>query len=480
MSDSSINDPTAPTNELNSFRPIGRTILYGIQHFLVMAATPISSVFLIATVLKLDQDVALSLLAASLVLSGIGSIIQSFGVGPFGPRMPFVMLPGGAPVILYIGIAQEHGARTAAGAVILTGVFYFLVLPIFTKLLRFFPSLVIGVMITVVGINLVKVGAQLIFGQPKDADYGNLTDIGLGMATIAITIAVVLFGSGLMRRIAPMIGLLGGTVFAFAIGAGKAPELGGPMISLPTVLPFGSPQFNLVATVPLLVFSIASMAEATGQTVINSEAVGREPQIKIDAPRTIRGDALVSLVGGFFGMPLMVTSGENVGIVRMTGVRSRYVTVVAGLVLIVVGLFAPVVKLINAIPSAVVGGTAIVVFGVIVVLGVQMLARADVGEHTTMFIVAVSIGLGLIPILLPNPYAGLPANLRILLESGVAVSTFTALFLNALMNHGPLAAIARRRRAASAQQGDRHEDDHEPDEVASQTPEEVPSREAGN
>ena len=437
-------------NELDSYQPIGRTVVYGIQHFLVMAATPISSVFLVASVLKLDQDVTLSLLAASLILSGIGSIIQSYGLGPFGPRLPFVMLPGGAPVILFIGIASQHGARTATGAVILTGLFYFLVLPVFTKLLRFFPALVIGTMITVVGVNLVKVGAQLMFGQPNSPTYGNLTNIGLGMLTILITVLAVLFGTGLLRRIAPMIGLLGGTAVAFGIGAAHLGDLGsGGIVNLPTLLPFGTPEFNLLAAVPLLIFSIASMAEATGQSVINSEAVGRTPVVEKDAPRTIRGDALVSFVGGFFGMPLMVTSGENVGIVRMTGIRSRYVTVAAGIILILVGLFAPIVRFINAIPAAVVGGTAIVVFGVIVVLGVQMLARANIADHTTMFIVAVSIGLGLIPILLPSPYAELPANLRIILESGVAVSTFAALLLNALLNHGPLAA-RRRARAAAA------------------------------
>jgi uracil-xanthine permease len=438
-------------NELDSWRPIGRTILYGVQHFLVMAATPISSVFLVAAVLGLEESVTLSLLAASLILSGVGSVIQSFGIGPFGPRLPFVMLPGGAPVILFIGIAEQHSAQVATGAVILTGVFYFVVLPVFTRLLRFFPALVIGTMITVVGVNLVKVGAQLMFGRPGTPEYGDLTGISLGMATILITVVAVLVSTGIVRRIAPMIGLLGGTAIAFAIGAASLDGVGeGGVVNLPTLFPFGSPEFNLLAAVPLLIFSIASMAEATGQTVINSEAVGRTPDVEKDVPRTIRGDALVSTAGGFFGMPLMVTSGENVGIVRMTGVRSRFVTVVAGIILILVGLFAPVVRLINAIPEAVIGGTAIVVFGVIIVLGVQMLARANIADHTTMFIVAVSLGLGLIPILLPAPYAELPTNLRIILESGVAVSTFSAVVLNALLNHGPIA----RRRARAAQVGE--------------------------
>ncbi|NHN55579.1 permease [Calidifontibacter sp. DB0510] len=439
-------EPVRPA-ELDAVRPLRRTILFGLQHFLVMSATPISSVFLISAVLRLEQDITLQLLAASLVLSGIGSIVQSVGVGPFGSRLPFVMLPGGAPVILFIGIAQAHDARVATGAVVLTGLIMFLIVPVFTRLLRFFPPLVIGTMMTVVGINLVQVGAKLMFGQPGKPGYGDGSSVVLGLITIAIIVAAVLLGRGVIRRVAPMIGLAGGTVVAVLMGKTHSVDVfGSGLVRLPTLLPFGPPRFDLIAAIPLLLFSIASMAEATGQTVINSEAVGREPRLRVDAPRTIRGDALVSTAAGFFGMPLMVTSGENVGIVRMTGVRSRFVTVAAGVVLILVGLIAPIPRLLRAVPDAVVGGTSVVVFAVIIVLGVQMLARSALQDHATMFVVAVSLGLGLIPILLPAPYAALPDNLRILAESGVAVSTFSAVLLNAVLNHGPLA----RRRAADA------------------------------
>lgn len=163
---------TANPPELDAVRPWVRTIMYGLQHFLVMSATPISSVLLVAATLKLEEKVTLQLLAASLVLSGIGSIVQSRGIGPFGPRLPFVMLPGGAPVILFMGIAAAHGPRVATGAVIITGVFTFLVVQLFGKLLRFFPALVIGTMMTVVGVNLVKVGATLVFGKPGTPAYG--------------------------------------------------------------------------------------------------------------------------------------------------------------------------------------------------------------------------------------------------------------------------------------------------------------------
>ncbi|MEV7728913.1 uracil-xanthine permease family protein [Streptomyces sp. NPDC087917] len=417
-------------------RPLARILLFGIQHVLVMAATPISAIFLMSATLRLGPALTVNLLSAAFVLSGVGSLIQSLGPWKFGPRLPFVMLPGGAPLILFLAIADQHGLRTASGAVILTAVFYFVVLPVFSRLLTFFPALVIGTMIVIVGVNLVKVGAVLVTGRPGQPGFADPMNLGLGMATIGFTVVFYLLSSGILRQLAVMLGLLAGTALAAALGAvdfGNA--AGGGLFHVPQPLPFGSPQFNLVAALPLMLYSLASMAEATGQTVINAEAVGKDIDRRTAVPKTIRGDAITSLVGGLFGLPLMVTSGENIGIVRVTGVRSRYVTAAAGVVLIVIGFLAPVTHAISVIPSAVIGGTAMVVFAVITVLGVQMLGRCDLDQHTNTFVCAVALALGLLPILIPGVYANFPPNLRILLESGVAVGAFTAALLNILFHH---------------------------------------------
>lgn len=439
-------EPTDPAgiHPVDEARPLGRILLFGIQHVLVMAATPISAIFLMSATLRLGPGLTVSLLSAAFVLSGAGSLIQSLGPWKFGPRLPFVMLPGGAPLILFLAIAEQHGLRTATGAVILTAVFYFVVLPVFSRLLAFFPALVIGTMIVIVGVNLVKVGAILVTGRPGEPAFANTTNLALGMATIGFTVVFYLLFTGILRQLAVMLGLLAGTVLAAVLGHidfGRAAE--GGLVSLPQLLPFGSPQFNLVAALPLMLYSLASMAEATGQTVINAEAVGKEIDRRTAVPRTIRGDALTSLVGGFFGLPLMVTSGENIGIVRVTGVRSRFVTAAAGVVLIVMGFLAPVTRAISAIPAAVIGGTAMVVFAVITVLGVQMLGRSDLDKHSNTFICAVALALGLLPILIPGVYAGFPPTARILLESGVAVGAFVAAFLNFLFHHIRPAVAAR-------------------------------------
>ncbi|MFF5447762.1 uracil-xanthine permease family protein [Streptomyces sp. NPDC012888] len=425
-----------PVHPVDQSRPLGRILLFGVQHVLVMAATPISAIFLMSATLGLDSDLTVELLSAAFLLSGVGSLIQSLGPWKFGPRLPFVMLPGGAPLILFLAIADQHGLPTATGAVILTAAFYFVVLPVFSRLLAFFPPLVIGTMIVIVGINLVKVGAVLVTGRPGQPGFADTTALALGLATIGFTVAFYLLFTGVLRQLAVMLGLLAGTALAAVLGAvdfGGATE--GGLLNLPQPLPFGAPEFSLLAAVPLMLYSLASMAEATGQTVINAQAVGKEIDQRADVPKTIRGDAVTSLFGGFFGLPLMVTSGENIGIVRVTGVRSRYVTAAAGVVLILIGFLAPVARAISVIPSAVIGGTAMVVFAVITVLGVQMLGRSELDKHTNTFVCAVALALGLLPILVPGVYAGFPPNLRILLESGVAVGAFTAAVLNILFHH---------------------------------------------
>ncbi|MFJ9080732.1 uracil-xanthine permease family protein [Streptomyces sp. NPDC102278] len=416
-------------------RPVGRILLFGVQHVLVMAATPISAIFLMSATLNLGPALTVDLLSAAFVLSGIGSLVQSLGPWKFGPRLPFVMLPGGAPLILFLAIAEQHGLPTATGAVVLTAVFSFVVLPLFSRLLAFFPALVIGTMIVIVGVNLVKVGAVLVTGRPGDPDFADPVNLGLGMATIGFTVIFYLLFTGILRQLAVMLGLLAGAALAAALGAVDFEGAGGGLFNVPQLLPFGSPRFDLVAALPLMLYSLASMAEATGQTVINAEAVGKEIDRRTAVPKTIRGDALTSVVGGFFGLPLMVTSGENIGIVRVTGVRSRYVTAAAGVVLIVIGFLAPVTHAISVIPSAVIGGTAMVVFAVITVLGVQMLGRCDLDQHTHTFVCAVALAFGLLPILIPGVYASFPPNLRILLESGVAVGAFVAVVLNILFHH---------------------------------------------
>jgi uracil-xanthine permease len=423
--------------------PAHQLLLFGLQHVLVMAASPITAVFLVSKTLQFSNELTLNLISATFLACGIGTLIQSFGPLNIGARLPFIMVPGGAPIVIFLIIAQQANVQTATGAVLITAVFYFLFLPVFARCLKYFPKLVIGTMLLLVSINLVKVYGGIITGDQGSASFANPANVLLALATIAFTLVFARVLSGTFRQLSVLLGLLTGACIAVATGTMTLTDVvPGPIASVPALFPFGIPQFDFIAAIPLVIFSVISMAEATGQTVAIADVVGKEINPRYDVPKTIRGDALASLIGACLGTSLIITSGENIGIVRATGIRSRYVTAASGAILIVLALFAPLGRLVNAIPGSVVGGTAVIVFCVIATMGIDMLRKLDLSEHGNLFTLAAGIAMGLLPILIPGLYSKFPAAVGMIMGNGLAAGTVTAVLLNIAFHHvGPSVAL---------------------------------------
>jgi uracil-xanthine permease len=424
--------------------PAWQLALFGLQHVLSMAASPITAVFLLARLLELPPALTVQLIGATFFACGIGTLLQSLGAGPVGARLPFVMVPGGAPVMLFAGIATQSGLPTAAGAVIITSLFYWLALPVFARCLRFFPRIVVGIMLLLVSVNLIKLYAGIVVGQPGTPGFARPQALGLAFVTVAATILIARLFRGTPGRLAVLLGLMTGAVLGGFMGA--MPLAGiwqGPLFTHPVWLPFGMPRFDLVAALPLLVFCAVSMAEATAQTVAVGETCGKPIEVRRDVPRTIRADALASLIGGCLGTSLIVTSAENIGVVQTTGVRSRYVTATAGALLIVIALFVPLARLANAIPAPVVGGTALIVFAMIGVMGLRLLAQVDLDARSNQYTLAAALVVGLVPILVPNLYRAFPLPLQIVLGNGMAAGTLTAIAVNAAFASRRVSAAER-------------------------------------
>ncbi|MFG3343918.1 uracil-xanthine permease family protein [Streptomyces sp. NPDC048018] len=427
----------APSDEAVDARvPVRRLVPLAAQHVLAMLAAPVSTVLLVSGTLRMPPGPTASLLSAVLLLCGAGALLQSLGVWRIGGRLPFVMLPGGAATALFLQIAQEHGAPTATGAVLLAAALLLSVLPLYARVVRFFPPLVMGVTVLLIGIAMIRVSARLVTG-PDGA--GEPRAVLLAALTVAATVAGYVLLRGVWRQTSVLLGMAAGTVVAVTTGLGAFTPVTGDGFALPALLPFGTPRFDPVAALPLLVFSLTTLAEITGQTVLNSETVGRTPAPERDVPRVARADALVSLAGGLLGTSLMVTSAENIGIGRLTGVRSRSVTAAAGVLLVVLGLATPVSRALAGLPEAVVGGSSLVVYAVIAVMGVDMLRRADLsGTGAGSLTAALALTAGLLPLLTPDLYAGFPAWARTVLGSGVVAGTLTAVLLGALLGRfGP-------------------------------------------
>ncbi len=383
-----------------------------------------------------DSDVTVALMSATFLACGLGTLLQSFGPFGIGARLPFVQVPGGAPIVIFLAIAQATDIQTATGAVILTGLFYFLALPFFTKVLKYFPPIVIGTMLLLVAVNLIRIFGGLITGKPDSPDFANMTGIALALLTMGCIVLFARVFTGVLQRIAVMLGLIAGAAMATLLGVMSFDNVfSGPVVAFPSLFPFGMPKFDIFASLPLIIFSVVSMTEATGQTMATAEIVEKKGDPRALVPRNIRADALGSLIGGCFGTSLIITSGENIGIVRATGVRSRYVTVAAGIILVVLALLAPLGRLAATLPTAVVAGTAVIVFAIIGVMGINILRKVDFNEHGNMFTLAAALAMGLIPIVVPGFYSAFPQHLQIILGNGLAMGTLTAVLVNILFHH---------------------------------------------
>ena len=284
----------------------------------------------------------------------------------------------------------------------------------------------------------------MIIGQPGSTDFAHPTSIILSLGTILITLVFALVFTGILRQLAVMFGLLAGTLLGMMLGSSDFSGVShGPLFSVPQLFPFGWPIFNLSASLPLLIYAVISMAEATGQTIATADIVNSTQNVREAIPRTIRGDAVMSLLGGIFGTSLIITSGENIGVVRTTNVKSRYVTAAAGLLLILIALFSPLVRLATCLPGPVVCGTAVIVFSIIGVIGIDMIAREPLHTPGKTYALAMGLAMGMLPILVPGLYQNFPSGVQMVFGNGMAAGTLTAILVNSLFNWSEKRSQAR-------------------------------------
>jgi len=400
---------------------------------MVVAATPITAVFLVANGLHFSHEMTTTILSSTFLVCGIGAILQSLGIGKIGAKLPFIMVPGGAPLAIFVAIAEQNSLEVAMGAVIMTSLFYLILLPLFRRCIPYFPPFIIGIMLLLVSINLIRLYGMLIIGKANEPSQLQHANSFIALSTLILTLLFVIFTRGRLRHFAVLFGLIGGTLVAMGLGQSHFSSLHfTQLIQVPQILPYGWPVFNLTASLPLLIYAFIAMAEATGQTHATAAILKKSDQAQAIIPRTIACDAVVSLIGAWFGTSLIITSGENIGVVRTTQVTSCKVTSLAGVMLVLVALFSPLVELLSAIPNAVVCGTAIVIFGIIGVIGIEMIAREPLNGSRQTYTLASALVAGLLPILVPGLYQTLPNLAKMVLANGMAAGTLTAIILNAL------------------------------------------------
>ncbi len=432
---------------------IPKLAAYGVQHVLAFYAGAVLVPILLASALHLSTGQLVHLINADLFTCGIASIIQSVGFWKVGVRLPLlqgVTFTAVSPMIA-IGLAAgggTNGLLAIYGSVIVAGLFTFLMAPYFAKLLRFFPPVVTGSVILIIGIALLPVAANdIVDGQTTLAlqDPVLLSNIGYAMGTLLVIVAFQRIFRGFLGTIAVLAGLVIGMLVAWALGSAHFSEVGGAgWVGYTTPFYFGVPTFSVTAIISMIVVMLITAVETTGDVYATGEIVGKRIK-REDIAAALRADGLATTIGGILNSFPYTCFAENVGLVRLTQVKSRWVVATAGIIMIILGSLPKAAAIVAGIPHPVLGGAALAMFAAVAVVGIQTLGKVDFNDHRAIIIVGTSVGLGMMVTTQPFIADAFPDWNKIIFGSGITLGALAAILLNVIFNHiGAGTAVAGR------------------------------------
>jgi len=464
--------------------PSGKLAALGLQHVLVMYAGAVAVPLIIGRALKLSPEDVAFLISADLFCCGLVTLIQSLGATQwFGIRLPVMMGVTFAAVAPMVAMANANpggaGAQLIFGSIIGAGVISILIAPLVSRMLRFFPPVVTGTIIAVIGISLMRIGINWIFGNPfgptapsivspehkqwldaaaaaaaapgsvvppvpqglallpkmANPKYADLTGVGIAALVLVSILLISRYAKGFVANISVLLGIVIGGVVATAMGLMTFDKVGkAAWFDVVTPFHFGMPVFEPVLILTMTLVMIVVMIESTGMFL----ALGEMTDKKVDQAAMTRGlrtDGLGTLIGGIFNTFPYTSFSQNVGLVAVTGVKSRFVCVAGGLILIALGLLPKMAALVESLPTVVLGGAGLVMFGMVAATGIRILGGVDFKNNRfNSLIVAISIGIGMIPLIAPNFKQWMPHGLHPLIESGILLASLSAVLLNLFFN----------------------------------------------
>ncbi|WP_370513511.1 MULTISPECIES: solute carrier family 23 protein [unclassified Corynebacterium] len=420
----------------------GKLAALGLQHVLAFYAGAVIVPLLIASSLNLDAETTIHLINADLLTCGIATLIQVVGIGKHvGVRLPLVQgvtTTAVAPIIaIGLGVTDGEGGveslPTIYGAVIAAGLFTFFVAPLFGRLLRFFPPVVTGTVLLVMGTSLLAVSANDFTNYAEGTP--DPRDLSYAFATLAVIVLVQRFFRGFLGTLSVLFGLVLGTAAALLLGDADLSKVGDAApLGITTPFYFGIPEFNAAAIVSLLIVMVITMVETTGDVFATGEIV-RKRIGKPDVERAIRADGLSTLLGGVLNSFPYTCFAQNVGLVRITGVKSRWVAASAAGFMILLGLLPKAGAIVASIPAPVLGGASLALFANVAWVGMQTIGKADWKDDRNAVIVTTALGLAMLVTFKPDIAEALPEWARIFVSSGMTIGAITAIVLNIVFFH---------------------------------------------
>ena len=414
----------------------GQAAILGFQHLLTMYSGDVITAIIIGTFLHLSAGQLTLLISTDIFMCGIATLLQLKKTVITGVGLPVVLGCGVQYITPLETIGKNFSLSVMYGSIIIAGLFVFLISGVFSKIRKFFPPVVTGSLITIIGFSIVPVAVQdWGGGNVHAASFGNPRNLSIGLITMLIIILINVFAKGFLRCIAILIGMIAGTGVASTMG----------MVSLKSVIKAGwfrlprpfflaVPHFTLSSSITIILVAITAMIESTGVFFALGDIVGHKVHSQ-DLGRGYRSEGLAAILGGIFNTFPYSTFSENVGVVQLSGIKTRRPIYYAAGFLLILGLFPKIAALFLIIPNCVLGGAMSTMFGMVGVQGIRVLKKVDFSHNNNdLIIVAVSIGLGLGITTYPQFFREMPQAIQIILDNGIVVTSIVAVILNILFN----------------------------------------------
>ncbi|ANU12115.1 xanthine permease [Planococcus antarcticus DSM 14505] len=415
---------------------MGETAL-GFQHVLAMYAGAVLVPLIVGEALGLTPEQLTYLVAIDILLCGVATILQIVSNRFFGIGLPVVLGCTFTAVGPMIAIGGQYGISAIYGAILVSGLFVVLISGFFGSLVRFFPPVVTGTVVTIIGITLIPVAINNMGGGQGASDFGSLVNIGLSFGTLLFIVFLYRFSSGFLRAIAILLGLVIGTIAAAFLGkVDVSPIANASYFHMVEPFYFGTPTFEWPAILTMILVAMVSLVESTGVYFALSDITKKKIAEK-DLAKGYRAEGLAIVLGGIFNSFPYTAFSQNVGLIQMSGVKSRKIILIAGIMLITLGFVPKIAAVTTIIPPSVLGGAMIAMFGMVIAQGIKMLSTVITDSQENSMIIACSVGIGLGVTVVPELFVQLPSSIQILTSNGIVAGSVTAIVLNILFNMLP-------------------------------------------
>ena len=408
-----------------------KAMVLGLQHLLAMYSGSILVPMMIGKALGYNSEQLTYLVATDIFMCGLATFLQLQLHKHFGVGLPVVLGVAFQSVAPLTIIGQSHGSGAMFGALIVSGIFVVLISGVFSKLARFFPAIVTGSVITTIGLTLIPVAIGNMGGNTSNPTPQS---VALSLITVLIILLVNIFTKGFLKSISILIGLVSGTVLATMMGlVDFAPVGAAPFLHIPTAFYFGAPTFEVTSIIMMCIIAMVSMVESTGVYLALSD-ITQDPIDETRLRNGYRAEGVAVLLGGIFNTFPYTGFSQNVGLVKMSGIKTRLPIYYAAGFLVLLGLLPKFGALAQIIPDPVIGGAMIVLFGFVSLQGMQMLAKVDFANNDHNFLIAaVSIAIG-VGFNNSNLFNSFPTELRMFFSNGIVMASLLAVILNAILN----------------------------------------------